>query len=285
MEFAHTRACAVGVIPPFCAWLSKPNGACFLLLSGHLLNCYKGYEGLKTLADQSARSSEVGFDRAMADEIVTREEIRAMRRSYSDAGLETLPDNPFEAFALWLKQAHENSVIVEANAMVLSTLASDGQITTRTVLLKDISEGGFTFFTNYESRKAHGIELNQNVSLLFPWYAMERQVSISGIAEKVSEQESDDYFATRPWGSQIGAWASHQSSPLASRDELEQRYEGAAQKWPEGSVVPRPPHWGGYRVTPLNIEFWQGRYSRLHDRLRYERSNTAADWELSRYYP
>ena len=285
MEFAHTRACAVGVIPPFCAWVSKPNGACFLLLSGHLLNCYKGYEGLKTLADQSARSSEVGFDRAMADEIVTREEIRAMRRSYSDAGLETLPDNPFEAFALWLKQAHENSVIVEANAMVLSTLASDGQITTRTVLLKDISEGGFTFFTNYESRKAHGIELNQNVSLLFPWYAMERQVSISGIAEKVSEQESDDYFATRPWGSQIGAWASHQSSPLASREELEQRYEGAAQKWPEGSVVPRPPHWGGYRVTPLNIEFWQGRYSRLHDRLRYERSNTAADWELSRYYP
>ena len=285
MEFAHTRACAVGVIPPFCAWVSKPNGACFLLLSGHLLNCYKGYEGLKTLADQSARSSEVGFDRAMADEIVTREEIRAMRRSYSDAGLETLPNNPFEAFALWLKQAHENSVIVEANAMVLSTLASDGQITTRTVLLKDISEGGFTFFTNYESRKAHGIELNQNVSLLFPWYAMERQVSISGIAEKVSEQESDDYFATRPWGSQIGAWASHQSSPLASREELEQRYEGAAQKWPEGSVVPRPPHWGGYRVTPLNIEFWQGRYSRLHDRLRYERSNTAADWELSRYYP
>ena len=285
MEFTHTRACAVGVIPPFCAWVSKPNGACFLLLSGHLLNCYKGYEGLKTLADQSARSSEVGFDRAMADEIVTREEIRAMRRSYSDAGLETLPDNPFEAFALWLKQAHENSVIVEANAMVLSTLASDGQITTRTVLLKDISEGGFTFFTNYESRKAHGIELNQNVSLLFPWYAMERQVSISGIAEKVSEQESDEYFATRPWGSQIGAWASHQSSPLASRDELEQRYEGAAQKWPEGSVVPRPPHWGGYRVTPLNIEFWQGRYSRLHDRLRYERSNTAADWELSRYYP
>ncbi len=221
----------------------------------------------------------------MADEIVTREEIRAMRRSYSDAGLETLPDHPFEAFALWLKQAHENSVIVEANAMVLSTLASDGQITTRTVLLKDISEGGFTFFTNYESRKAHGIELNQNVSLLFPWYAMERQVSISGVAEKVSGQESDDYFATRPWGSQIGAWASHQSSPLASREELEQRYEGAAQKWPEGSVVPRPPHWGGYRVTPLNIEFWQGRYSRLHDRLRYERSNTSADWELSRYYP
>ena len=221
----------------------------------------------------------------MADEIVTREEIRAMRRSYGDAGLETLPDDPFEALALWLKQAHENTVIVEANAMVLSTLSSDSHIETRTVLLKDISDGGFTFFTNYESRKAHAINLNPNVSLLFPWYAMERQIAISGVAEKVSEKESDDYFATRPWGSQIGAWASHQSSPLATRGELEQRFEGASQKWPEGTAVPRPTFWGGYRVMPLNIEFWQGRYSRLHDRLRYERANTAADWELSRYYP
>jgi pyridoxamine 5'-phosphate oxidase len=221
----------------------------------------------------------------MAEEIVSRDEIRAMRRSYSDAGLETLPSNPFEAFAKWLKDAHENPVIVEANAMVLSTVTSDSQINTRTVLLKDISEGGFTFFTNYQSRKAHGIELNPNVSLLFPWYAMERQVSISGIAEKVSAQESDDYFATRPWSSQIGAWASAQSSHLASREELEQRFAGAAEKWPEGSAVPRPAHWGGYRVTPLHIEFWQGRYSRLHDRLRYERTATTSDWELSRYYP
>ena len=221
----------------------------------------------------------------MAEEIVTRDEIRAMRRSYSDAGLETLPSNPFEAFAQWLKDAHENPVIVEANAMVLSTVTADSQINTRTVLLKDISDGGFTFFTNYQSRKAHGIELNPNVSLLFPWYAMERQVSISGIAEKVSAQESDDYFATRPWGSQIGAWASAQSSHLASREELEQRFAGAAEKWPEGSAVPRPAHWGGYRVTPLDIEFWQGRYSRLHDRLRYERTATTGDWELSRYYP
>jgi pyridoxamine 5'-phosphate oxidase len=186
---------------------------------------------------------------------------------------------------LWLKDAHENPVIVEANAMVLSTVTADSQINTRTVLLKDISDGGFTFFTNYQSRKAHGIELNPNVSLLFPWYAMERQVSISGVAEKVSPQESDDYFATRPWGSQIGAWASAQSSHLASREELEQRYAGAAEKWPEGSMVPRPAHWGGYRVTPLDIEFWQGRYSRLHDRLRYERTATSGDWELSRYYP
>jgi len=236
-------------------------------------------------ARKLAHGSKVGFDRGMAEEMVSRDEIRAMRRSYSDAGLETLPNNPFEAFASWLKDAHENPVIVEANAMVLSTVTADSQINTRTVLLKDISDGGFTFFTNYQSRKAHGIELNPNVSLLFPWYAMERQVSISGVAEKVSEQESDDYFSTRPWGSQIGAWASAQSSHLASREELEQRFAGAAEKWPEGSAVPRPAHWGGYRVTPLDIEFWQGRYSRLHDRLRYERTATTSDWELSRYYP
>ena len=221
----------------------------------------------------------------MENQGFTRDQIRAMRRSYSDVGMETLPADPFEAFSIWLKQAHENTVIVEANAMVLSTVHPDNQISTRTVLLKDISQGGFTFFSNYDSRKAHAMNVNENVSLLFPWYAMERQVSVSGIVEKVSASESDDYFAARPWGSQIGAWASHQSSPLSSRAELEQRYEGAAAKWPEGSVVPRPEYWGGYRVVPLNIEFWQGRYSRLHDRLRYERTSTNTDWELTRYYP
>ncbi len=221
----------------------------------------------------------------MAEKEFSREEIRAMRRSYGEAGLDQLDADPFIAFTDWLRQAHENPLIVEANAMVLSTLGSDLMISTRTVLLKDISQGGFTFFTNYESRKAHAIENNDQVSLLFPWYAMERQISIQGVAAKTSQEETAEYFATRPWGSQIGAWASHQSSPLASREELEQRYGGAAQKWPEGSVVPCPPHWGGYRVTPLTIEFWQGRYSRLHDRLRYERANTEGNWELNRYYP
>ena len=214
-----------------------------------------------------------------------RESIRAMRRSYGEIGLVDLPSDPFLAFSDWLKQAHENAFIVEANAMVLSTLADGDQISTRTVLLKDISEGGFTFFTNYSSRKARAIDLNSQVTLLFPWYAMERQVSISGFASQIDRSESDGYFATRPWSSQIGAWASAQSSPLSSREELEQRYEGAAQKWPEGSVVPCPPHWGGYRVLPISIEFWQGRYSRLHDRLRYERPDTHSDWVVNRYYP
>ena len=224
----------------------------------------------------------------MSDDL-TRDSIRAMRRSYGEIGLETLPQDPFAAFAEWLKAASENPVIVEANAMVLTTIGADSSgadsLSTRTVLLKDISGGGFTFFTNYLSRKGHALELNSQVALLFPWYAMERQVSITGIAEKIARQESEDYFATRPWSSQIGAWASAQSAPLASRAELEERFAGAAAKWPEGTTVPCPPHWGGYRVTPITIEFWQGRYSRLHDRLRYERSNTNSDWELHRYYP
>ena len=214
-----------------------------------------------------------------------REAIRAMRRSYGETGLENLSVDPFAAFANWLKEAAENSFIVEPNAMVLSTLGDKEHISTRTVLLKDISEGGFTFFTNYSSRKAQAIELNAQVTLLFPWFAMERQVSISGFAAKISEVESAEYFATRPWASQIGAWASAQSAPLTSREELEQRFVGASEKWPEGSSVPKPPHWGGYRVTPISIEFWQGRYSRLHDRLRYERANSNAEWEITRYYP
>ena len=212
-------------------------------------------------------------------------EIAAMRRSYGEQGIGTLPKNPFDAFENWLREAQDNVMIIEANAMVLSTQGPDSSITTRTVLLKDISHGGFTFYSNYSSRKGHAIEMNPQVSLLFPWYVMERQVSISGLAEKTTREETEAYFATRPWSSQIGAWASHQSAPLLSREELEQRFQGAAQKWPEGSTVPCPPHWGGYRVTPLHIEFWQGRYSRLHDRLRYERSNSTADWELGRYYP
>ena len=219
----------------------------------------------------------------------TRQAISAMRRSYGVEGITDLGSDPIAAFTTWLQEAAANDYIVEANAMVLSTLGSsrDGSdaISTRTVLLKDISEGGFTFFTNYNSQKSQAIDLHEQVTLLFPWYAMERQVIISGLASKIDREESEKYFATRPWSSQIGAWASAQSSPLSSREELEQRYEGAAQKWPEGSEVPCPPHWGGFRVLPISIEFWQGRYSRLHDRLRYERPDTESNWAVNRYYP
>lgn len=219
---------------------------------------------------------------------MNREEIQSMRRSYSEREL-ALPENPIDAFKLWLKEAAEVPSIVEANAMVLSTLGANEILESRTVLLKDVSENGFTFFTNYNSRKANSINLNSQVSLLFPWYPIERQVIIQGFAAKVSQEESDEYFQSRPWSSQIGAWASQQSAELANREELEIRFNGAAEKWPEGSKVPTPPHWGGFIVKPFSIEFWQGRYSRLHDRIRFERSHNSGEpsgnWEARRYYP
>ena len=181
-------------------------------------------------------------------------------------------------------------MIVEANAMVLSTIGS-GKPTSRTVLLKDVTSSGFTFFTNYGSRKANEISHNSAVSLLFPWYPMERQVIVLGDAVRITETESEKYFATRPWSSQIGAWASNQSEVLDSREVLEARWTDIAARYPEGSTVPKPPHWGGFLVTPTSIEFWQGRYSRLHDRLRFTRnddldSNQAeSNWKLERFFP
>jgi len=213
-----------------------------------------------------------------------RDEISKMRRSYGEIGLREseLNSNPISQFQLWLKEASENPMVVEANAMVLATNSED-QPSTRTVLLKDVTEAGFTFFTNYNSAKSKSIEGNSKVSLLFPWYPMERQVKILGCASRISGADSDAYFATRPWSSQIGAWASDQSAPLSSREELEKRWAEFATKYPEGSQVPRPPHWGGFLVIPTMIEFWQGRYSRLHDRIRYTRN--ASTWKLERFYP
>ncbi len=219
----------------------------------------------------------LGLDRAA---------INAMRRSYGEEGLteSSIAADPITQFQIWLKAAAENSVIVEANAMVLSTV-SDAAPTSRTVLLKDVTQEGFTFFTNYNSRKSKAIEDNPNVSLLFPWYAMERQVIVLGKAERISENDSASYFATRPWSSQIGAWASSQSQKLESRTELEKSWEKFALQYPEGSTVPKPPHWGGFLVRATSIEFWQGRYSRLHDRLRFTRDAATQNWELQRLYP
>jgi pyridoxamine 5'-phosphate oxidase len=173
-------------------------------------------------------------------------------------------------------------MIIEANAMVLSTLGQDGP-SSRTVLLKDVDQNGFTFFTNYQSDKSRQIQANPKVSLLFPWYPMERQVIVIGSASKIDKTESEKYFATRPWSSQIGALASSQSEVIESRQVLEERFKELAEKYPQGSVVPKPENWGGYLVKPSSVEFWQGRYSRLHDRLRF--NLRGSNWSLERLSP
>ena len=216
--------------------------------------------------------------------MTSREDIAAMRRQYGEHGLieGELPLNPIELFNTWLTQAADNEIVVEANAMVLSTEVDD-QPTSRTVLLKDLTDAGFTFFSNYESRKGKQISENKNVSLLFPWYPMERQVIVNGSATKISREDSEKYFATRPRTSQIGAWASEQSTELSSRQELDVKFKELANKFAQEKVIPTPPYWGGYIVDPISIEFWQGRYSRLHDRIRYVRENN--NWQIKRLNP
>jgi pyridoxamine 5'-phosphate oxidase len=208
----------------------------------------------------------------------------ATRSEYQRSELERddLKPSPFDQFALWFQQALD-AKIIEPNAMSLATTGTDQRPLVRTVLLKSYDERGFVFFTNFESRKARQMAENPNVSLLFPWLALERQVIICGAVEKVSTAESLAYFVTRPRGSQLGAWVSAQSSVITTRSLLEQKWEEMKRKFGDGEV-PLPSFWGGFRVVPRDIEFWQGRPSRLHDRFLYSRQADGS-WKIDRLAP
>jgi pyridoxamine 5'-phosphate oxidase len=196
-------------------------------------------------------------------------DLYSFRKEYIHSHLNEseLLDDPLLQFHLWLEDALKTN-IEEPTATVLSTVNKKQQPSSRIVLLKKVDESGLSFFTNYNSRKAQEIEVNPKGALLFPWHEMERQVRIEGIIEKVSDKESQEYFQHRPAGSRIGAWASPQSKVIPSREHLEQ-LESELKKQFTAESIPRPPHWGGYRLIPHLYEFWQGRENRLHDRIEY----------------
>ncbi|MFJ6849214.1 pyridoxamine 5'-phosphate oxidase [Streptomyces sp. NPDC091271] len=210
-----------------------------------------------------------------------------MREQYrsEDFVEQDLAADPMDQFAQWFRQVAGGGALHEPNAMVVSTADSRGRPSSRTVLLKHYDDRGFVFFTNYGSRKGRELTANPYVSLLFPWHPLARQVIVTGTAARVGREETVAYFRTRPHGSQLGAWASEQSTVVGSRQELVDRYEELAARYPEGEKVPAPPQWGGFRVVPDAIEFWQGRENRLHDRLRYVRESPAADWRVERLCP
>ena len=216
--------------------------------------------------------------------MLTPAQLAALREDYSQRGLrrrELAPD-PIAQFNHWLAEALELH-IPEPNAMVLGTVDPAGQPWTRTVLLKICDGHGFAFFTNYESAKAKHLAANSRAALTFVWLPLERQVNITGTITKTSPAVSDEYFETRPANSRLGAWSSEQSAVIADRAELERQFEMTQAKY-GGENIPRPPHWGGYTLTPQTIEFWQGRRSRLHDRLRYSRAPDGA-WKIERLSP
>jgi pyridoxamine 5'-phosphate oxidase len=211
-------------------------------------------------------------------------DLSDFRKEYSAKGLQRtdLGNDPIQLFEHWFQQATELN-IPEPNAMTLSTLAPNGFPSQRTVLLKAFDEKGFTFFTNYQSRKSQHIEANPKVCLLFPWVTLERQIIIQGVAEKISTAESLKYFMTRPRESQIGAWVSNQSEVITSKKILLQKFEEIKSKFHDGEI-PLPSFWGGYRIVPQTIEFWQGGPGRIHDRFLFTRKADNS-WQIDRLAP
>ncbi len=207
-----------------------------------------------------------------------------LRKDYSLAGLseKDLARDPFRQFEQWFQEA-EASRLVEPNAMTLATTSVDGQPSARTVLLKGVDGRGFVFYSNYESHKGRDLAANPRAALVFPWLALERQVIVEGTVTRVAREESEAYFHSRPRASQLGAWVAQQSSIIPSRALLEEGLVTLEKKY-SGATVPVPPNWGGYRVAPEHVEFWQGRRSRLHDRLRYRR-NPDGSWIIERLSP
>ncbi|MGD1850520.1 MAG: pyridoxamine 5'-phosphate oxidase [Cyanophyceae cyanobacterium] len=212
--------------------------------------------------------------------------VANLRQNYTRDGLheDDVSDDPMQQFATWFAEASEIEEICEPNAMILGTVSPAGRPSARVVLLKDLDETGFTFFTNYTSRKGTELIANGFASLVFLWEPLERQVRIEGRVEKIPATVSDKYFHSRPRQSQIGAWASPQSEAIANREVLEQNFVELTEKYPEGTEIPRPDHWGGFKVIPDKIEFWQGRPSRLHDRLMFT-LQSAGTWQRDRLAP
>jgi pyridoxamine 5'-phosphate oxidase len=210
--------------------------------------------------------------------------VAELRREYMAGGLTEADagDDPFDLFRRWFAAALAAD-LPEPNAMTLATATPDGAPSARVVLLKALDDRGFTFFTNYESRKGREMAANPRVALVFLWHPLERQVRVEGTVEQVTPEESDAYFAVRPLGSRLGAWASAQSAVIPDRAFLERQHAELMAKHPDG-IIPRPPNWGGYRVLPTVIEFWQGRPNRLHDRLRFTRQPDGR-WKKERLAP